>query len=240
MGGTGKSMAAVAVLQEKAIRAHFSNIYWLVVGADAVDLKFQQLRLLLYKQLSGKSVKADDVLTKDMLVEAMPMERALVVLDDPWTPEQVRFLNPIENSHAVAHRLLVTTRIRGLVPKATCVELSVMGKDEAVALLLDLANIQKEAYRKEHPGVAWPPQEAYAIVSECGLLPITLTIAAQVVRPISRLLPPPPPHLPLSTHPSPHPSCSPPLSHPHSSHTHPSLLRCDRGGAAGRRPCCRC
>ena len=181
-------MAAVAVLQEKAIRAHFSNIYWLGVGADAVDLKLQQLQSMLYMQLSGKSVKADDVLAKgkqewlDMLIEAMTMERSLVVLDDPWTPEQVRFLNPIESSHTEAHRLLVTTRIRGLVPKATCVELSVMGKDEAVSLLLDLANIQKEAYIKEHPGVAWPPQEAYAIVSECGLLPITLTIAAQVVR----------------------------------------------------------
>ena len=102
--------------------------------------------------------------------------------DDPWTPEQVRFLNPIESSNTEAHRLLVTTRIRGLAPKATCVELSVMGKDEAVSLLLDLANIQKEAYIKEHPGVAWPPQGAYAIVSECGLLPITLTIASQVVR----------------------------------------------------------
>jgi hypothetical protein len=190
MGGTGKSTAAVAVLQEKAIRAHFSNIYWLVVGADAVDLKLQQLQSMLYKQLSGKSVKSDDALAKDqqewldMLVEAMTMEmeRSLVVLDDPWTPEQVRFLNPIESSLTEAHRLLVTTRIRGLVPKATCVELSVMGKDEAVSLLLDLANIQKEAYLKEHPGVAWPPQEAYAIVSECGLLPITLTIASQVVR----------------------------------------------------------
>jgi hypothetical protein len=86
MGGTGKSMAAVAVLQEKAIRVHFSNIYWLAVGADAVDLKLQQLQSMLYTQLSGKSVKSDDVLAKgqqewlDMLVEAMTMERSLVVL----------------------------------------------------------------------------------------------------------------------------------------------------------------
>ena len=57
-----------------------------------------------------------------------------------------------------------------------------MGKDEAVALLLDLANVEEAEYLKESPGEAWPPQAAYAIVSECGLLPITLTIAAQVVR----------------------------------------------------------
>ena len=188
MGGTGKSVMVVAVLQEKAIRAHFSNIYWLVVGADAVDAKLQQVQSKLHKQLTGKSTKSDDVLAKDkqewysMLVEAMTMNnRALVVLDDPWTPEQVRFLNPVENADT-EHRLLVTTRIGGLVPRATVVELLVMGKNEAVALMLDLANIQQEVYLKEHPSSQWPPQGAYAIASECGMLPIMLTVAAQVVR----------------------------------------------------------
>ena len=57
-----------------------------------------------------------------------------------------------------------------------------MGKDEAVALLLDLANVDKVEYIKEHPESTWPPPAAYTIASECGLLPITLTIAAQVVR----------------------------------------------------------
>ena len=108
--------------------------------------------------------------------------RALVVLDDPWTPEQVRFLNPIDEGAHTEHRLLITTRIRDLVPKATRVELPLMGKDEAVALLLDLAGVEKAEYTKEHPQAAWPPQGAYAIVQECGMLPITLTIAAQVIR----------------------------------------------------------
>ena len=80
------------------------------------------------------------------------------------------------------HRLLITTRIRDLVPKATRLELPLMGKDEAVALLLELANIEEAEYLKEHPGAAWPPQAAYTIAAECGLLPLTLTIAAQVVR----------------------------------------------------------
>jgi hypothetical protein len=84
MGGTGKSTVVIAVLQEKTIRVHFTNIYWLVVGADAVDRKLQQLQSVLYKQLTGRSI--DDVLAKDkqewldMLVEAMTMQRALVVL----------------------------------------------------------------------------------------------------------------------------------------------------------------
>ena len=57
-----------------------------------------------------------------------------------------------------------------------------MGQDEAVALLLDLAGVEKVSYTKKHPESQWPPAGAYQIVSECGQLPITLTIAAQVVR----------------------------------------------------------
>ena len=57
-----------------------------------------------------------------------------------------------------------------------------MGKDEAVALLLELANVDEAEYLKEHPASAWPPQAAYTIAAECGLLPITLAIAANVIR----------------------------------------------------------
>eukprot|EP00935_MAST-01C_sp_MAST-1C-sp1_P000566 g566.t1 len=185
MGGTGKTVTAVAAVQDRAVRVHYFEIHWLTVGADAVGEKVRQLQAILYKTLTGKGIKGeekDDHERQAMLVTAMAeKQRALVVLDDPWMPEQVRFLNPIEGYHT-EHRLLITTRIRDLVPKATRVELPLMGKDEAASLLLDLANIEEAEYLKEHPGAAWPPQAAYTIAAECGLLPVTLTIAAQVVR----------------------------------------------------------
>eukprot|EP00935_MAST-01C_sp_MAST-1C-sp1_P000662 g662.t1 len=185
MGGTGKTVAAVAVVREPEIRRHFRHIYWLAVGADAVDEQLKQLQATLYKKLTGKSMKSeekDEYEWQQALLGAMAeKQRALVVLDDPWMPVQVRFLNPIDNAHS-EHRLLVTTRIRDLVPKATRVELPLMGKDEAVALLLELANVEESSYLKDNPRAAWPPQAAYTIAAECGLLPITLTIAAQVVR----------------------------------------------------------
>ena len=186
MGGTGKTVTAVAAVQDRAVRVRFSNIYWLTVGADAVGERILALQAMLYKQLTGKGMQdeeaKDEHERQGLLVAAMAeKQRSLLVLDDPWMPEQVRFLNPIDGSQT-EHRLLVTTRIRDLVPKATRLELPLMGKDEAVALLLDLANIEEDEYLKEHPGAAWPPQAAYTIAAECGLLPITLTIAAQVVR----------------------------------------------------------
>eukprot|EP00935_MAST-01C_sp_MAST-1C-sp1_P000015 g15.t1 len=185
MGGTGKTVTAVAAVQDTALRRHFCFLYWLTVGADAVGGRIKQLQAMLFRKVTGKEGKAEE---KDehewqrTLVEAMTTkQRALVVLDDPWMPEQVRSLNPIDSSQT-DHRLLVTTRIRDLVPKATRVELPLMGKDEAVALLLELANVEEAEYRKENPQSAWPPPAAYTIAAECGLLPITLTIAAQVVR----------------------------------------------------------
>ena len=168
------------------MRVRFHDIYWLTVGADAVGERILALQAMLYKQLTGKAMKGEGKEGHElqaMLVSAITgKQRALVVLDDPWMPEQVRFLNPIDGSQPADHRLLVTTRIRDLVPKATRVELPLMGKDEAVALLLELANVDEAEYLKEHPEAAWPPQAAYTIAAECGLLPITLTIAAQVVR----------------------------------------------------------
>jgi hypothetical protein len=188
MGGTGKTVTAVAVVQEAAIRTHFSNMYWLVVGQDAtVGGKLRQLQSILYKQLTDKAVKSEEVQAKDeqewrtMLADAMTMQRALIVLDDPWLPEQVRFLNPVDGSRT-DHRLLVTTRIRSLVPRAACIELALMSRDEAAALLLGLANIQQATYLKQHKDAEWPPKAAHDIAAECGLLPMTLSIASQVVR----------------------------------------------------------
>jgi hypothetical protein len=188
MGGTGKTVTTVAVVQEQVVRAYFSHIYWLTVGADAVGEKIRQLQSALHTQLTGKGMRSAEVQQKDeqewqgLLVEAMPMERSLVVLDDPWLPEQVRFLNPVDSAQT-EHRLLITTRIRGLAhSRAACIELSMMGMDEAVQLLLDVAGITKQAYQIEHPGSQWPPLAAYSLATECGLLPITLTITAQLVR----------------------------------------------------------
>jgi hypothetical protein len=187
MGGTGKTLTAVAVVQETVVRQHFSKMYWLVVGQDATGTKIRQLQAMLYKQLTGKEVIGEAIQANNeqewlgMLEAAMTMERSLVVLDDPWLPEQVRYLNPVDGSRT-EHRLLVTTRIRGLMPKATCVNLSAMGKDEAVVLLLDVANIEKATYLASHAGAAWPPRAAYEIANECGLLPMTLSITAQVMK----------------------------------------------------------
>jgi hypothetical protein len=88
-------------------------------------------------------------------------------------------LNPVDDGAETEHRLLVTTRIRGLAhSRAACIALSMMAKDEAAVLLLDVAGIDKHTYPSDNPGAAWPPPAAYDLAA----LPITLTITAQLVR----------------------------------------------------------
>ena len=74
------------------------------------------------------------------------------------------FGDPIDGGSHTEHRLLITTRIRDLVPKATRVELPLMEKDEAVALLLDLAGVEQEEYTKDNPRSEWPPPAGRRLV----------------------------------------------------------------------------
>ena len=102
-----------------------------------------------------------------MLVEAMTMPRALVVLDDPWLPEQVRFLNPVD-THA-EHRLLVTTRIRGLAhSRATCIELSMMGKDELLHCCWMSPGSRSTCIRARTPAHSGPRQQHTSLLPSVG------------------------------------------------------------------------
>ena len=104
----------------------------------------------------------------------------LVVLDDPWLPEQVDFLNPLDP--ASSSRLLVTTRIRGLVKQAVEVPLELLKIEDSAAMLMEIGRVDEAEYLAQHPNTEWPPQAALRIASECGNLPLTLTLAGKMIR----------------------------------------------------------
>ena len=60
MGGTGKTVTAVAVVQDSGVRRFMSEIYWLTVGADAVGERIAQLQAVMYKQLTGKGTQDEE------------------------------------------------------------------------------------------------------------------------------------------------------------------------------------
>ena len=106
--------------------------------------------------------------------------RMLVVLDDPWLPEQVRYLNPLDP--ASPSKLLVTTRIRGLVKGAVEVPLELLKIEDSAAMLMEIGQVDEAEYRLQNPGTEFPPQAALRIASECGNLPLMITLAGKMIR----------------------------------------------------------
>ena len=62
MGGTGKTVTAVAVLQEKSIRSWYRFIFWVTVGADAINTQLHQLQVSFHKQVSASHAAPMDFL----------------------------------------------------------------------------------------------------------------------------------------------------------------------------------
>ena len=180
IGGAGKTSLAVGVVLQKSMQEHFEAIVWTSAGQTPV------LPALLRAQLAqlrrgadagagaGGGGDSDDV---DALREAAQAaakgRRVLLVLDDVWEPAHERALNFVTASDD-GSAVLVTTRIRALVPESDEVEVGALSKREAVALLLRSGGINGKV-----------SAEAEAAASEaaelCGCLPLTLAIAGALI-----------------------------------------------------------
>ena len=97
------------------------------------------------------------------------------MLDDCWEAKQEKQFNCISPDNA--SRVLVTTRIRGLLKNAAEVEVGVLSQTEALALLLSSAETDADDLEDgsdEH-------RFATEIVELCGRLPLTLAIGGGMI-----------------------------------------------------------
>ena len=90
---------------------------------------------------------------------------------DVWDSSHEVALNHVDV--AAQSRILVTTRIKGLLAGAAQVELGLPSKPEALGILLTAAGLEHLA--------AQPPVEAAEVVDVCGRLPLTLAIAGKLI-----------------------------------------------------------
>ena len=74
--------------------------------------------------------------------------------------------------------LLVTSRVKGLLPGATEVAVDVLTADEACTLLLTTGEV---AFA---PNAPWPPA-AVEVCDLCGKLPLALSIAGAMLREVT-------------------------------------------------------
>ena len=55
--------------------------------------------------------------------------------------------------------------------------------EDSAAMLMEIGQVDEKAYRAQNPGIIdFPPPAALRIASECGNLPLTLTLAGKMIR----------------------------------------------------------
>jgi hypothetical protein len=171
-GGVGKTIMAVLTVNDPAVRAAFDRIGWVSVGQTPAVMEMQRM---LFRQLTedGMVVKGDAT-TESQLKElqaACESKRWLVVLDDVWDRAHEKQLNCIDPSSP--SKLLVTTRIRGLVQGCDEVSLNLLTASESVDLFLRTGQVEDadEAARAA----------ASEIAELCGNLPLYLSICGGIM-----------------------------------------------------------
>jgi hypothetical protein len=165
MGGSGKTVVVSSAIRSETVRSRFDRICFVGIGQEP---NLRDLQRSLHMQLSDEPLDAstDDSHVLRALQNASRGKTVLLVIDDPWEISQVRLLNCIDTD--TNSRMIITTRIQGLVPEAPEVPLGLMSPDLAVRIIYDVAGIPQT-----------PPYSdlAYQAAAACGHLPLALGVA---------------------------------------------------------------
>ena len=164
MGGVGKTMLAVVVVEDPEIRAAFPDgIVWLTLGQtpDVLTLQRRLLGWVAPEADPPTEVQAG----RDALDTALKSRRWLIVLDDVWRHADLRAFEVADTPS----RLLITTRDEGIVRASGAVphvveELTEPAARAFLAVAVGLAEADL-------------PPAAKDVVRECGRLPLALGLA---------------------------------------------------------------
>jgi hypothetical protein len=167
MGGVGKTTMAAAVVRDSAVRDAFDRIAWVSVGQTPAVM---ELQCVLYQQLTTKPMPVQDGANAATQLEDLQAacigKRWLIVLDDVWEKEHETHLSCVDA--ASPSKLLVTTRIRGLLKGCAEVSLNLLAPAEAADLLLRTGAVGD---------VDAAASAAAAEIAElCGNLPLYISI----------------------------------------------------------------
>eukprot|EP00903_Cladosiphon_okamuranus_P011926 g11202.t1 len=181
MAGGGKSVLASAVVRDEMVREHFrAGMFWWRVGHDAKDQLHEWLEGLALRVASTSGItpprldSLEDV-TRYLKAECANAQR-LVVLDDVWEREIVDALK------LTGLQLLVTTRDRSVVTMpGECVEVGDMEEGEALEVLRVGCGATKS--------LELPRFEVLQVVDDCGRLPLSLALAAPLLKRVPHKIP---------------------------------------------------
>ena len=175
-GGVGKTTMAAALVQDPMVRRAFDRIGWVSVGQTTPTPVLMEMQRMLFQQLTGEALPPKDGATAasqlEQLQAACKGKRWLVVLDDVWDKAASKMLSCIDD--ASPSKLLVTTRIRGLLQGCDEVSLNLLAPAESVDLLLRQGRV-------DDADEAAAAAAAALIAGLCGHLPLYLSICGSII-----------------------------------------------------------
>ena len=120
----GKTTIAAALVHDEEIRSTFEKIVWVSVGQEP-DIR--ELQESIHGQMLCEAIPSSATtleLVQKTLRDAAKRAKTLLVLDDVWDPKHEKPLNCIDPDNA--SRIVVTTRIRGLLKNVAEVDVGVL------------------------------------------------------------------------------------------------------------------
>ncbi|WP_447600475.1 NB-ARC domain-containing protein [Nitrospira sp. Nam80] len=168
-GGIGKSVLAIALVNDDEVRRAFPDgIYWITVGQTPDILGLQDS---LITDLSGKGTDLTGLEPcKKLLKELFEGKCCLVVLDDLWRYDDALAFDALD----AGSKLLITTRDATLLTALGAHEerLDRVSKDLALELLAQWSGW-------DHASL---PLAAQEVAEHCGRIPLALALAGARVR----------------------------------------------------------
>eukprot|EP01048_Picozoa_sp_COSAG05_P015614 COSAG05_NODE_1900_length_3858_cov_2.298218_1_plen_899_part_10 len=170
MGGIGKTVTGAAIVRNEDVRLHFDGIVWLPLGQTPMIAKLQNL---CHMQCTGKELSAElsSEEKKQALQQAMAGKKILLCLDDLWEEVHETELNFADVD--AGSKVLISTRIKGLLAEAHQVEVGLPSMADSARMLLAAAGVEDVAEQSTPSGVG-------EIVELCGRLPLALGIAGRL------------------------------------------------------------
>ena len=171
MGGVGKTTVSSWLVRRDDVRGQFDAIVWVPLGQTPNIAKCQEQ---VHLQLTGSELapELDQEERHEMLRSAMGGVKLLLVLDDLWEQEHEGGLQFVDE--AAGGKVLISSRVRGLLAGADIVDIGLPSEDEAVEMLLAAAGA-------DTTDAAAVPAEARAVVRLCKFLPLSIGMAGKLV-----------------------------------------------------------
>jgi hypothetical protein len=178
MGGMGKSVMALYVCHDDAVRRVFADgVAWVSVGQKPDLLALQNRLLHLLDPAALPAERSSDARTA--LAAAVAGKRVLIVIDDLWNAEHFSTAFDFVSSGAdSSSRLLITTRDAAVLARIGARTQALQRMPDALArrLLALRSNCTVEAL----------PAQAADILDECAGLPLAIALAgAQIADGVS-------------------------------------------------------